>query len=174
MAKFSDESVRAALRGRQVMRRYPFPGQPQLEVGVKLLSDAELDIVRLQAVEDCKRHKAELVADPEFLDRVIHRETIARAFCDVDAPDEPFFGSQSSVAELDNLTVRSLFELYVFHAQAMDPYAYCPPEEVEALAETMGKSENAVGLLSLYDLLTARSFVLSLALRLRETQQQLK
>lgn len=168
MAKYSDESVRVALRGRFAVRKYPFPGQPGLEVACKLLSDAELDGVRLEAVEFCKRKKAELAADPEFLDRLIHRETVSRAFYDAANTEESFFGSQADVAELDNLTVRSLYELYISHAQSMDPYAYCAPEEVEALAEQLGKSESSAGLLNLFDAVTLRSLLLSMALRLRE------
>jgi len=172
MAKFSDESVRIALRGRHAMQRYPFPGQAGIEIGVKLLTDAELDSVRLEAVEQCKRAKAELVADPEFLDRLIHRETISRAFVDVDKPAEPFFSSQKEVAQLDNLTVRSLYELYVAHHQAMDPYTHCPPEEVEKLVESLGKSETPLALLSLFDAHTLRLFAASMASMLRETQLQ--
>jgi len=169
MPKFSDESVRAALRGRQVMQRYPFPGQPGIEVGVKLLTDAELDSVRLEAVELCKRAKAELVADPEFLDRMIHRETISRAFVDVDAPAQPFFSSQKEVAELDSLTVRTLFELYKAHHEAMDPYTHCPPEEVGALVESLKKSAQPLAVLSLYDSSTLRHCVTSMASMLRGT-----
>lgn len=169
MAKFSDESVQVALRGRFVVRTYPFPGAPGIEIAVKLLSDAELDGVRLQAVEECKKKKVELIADPEFLDRLIHRETVARAFYDPAKSTDSFFGSQAEVAELDNLTVRSLYELYISHAQSMDPYAHAPLEEIEELAETLGKFESSVGLLNLFDAATLRSLLLSLALRLRET-----
>lgn len=168
MATYADEAVRQALHGRFVVRTYPFPGQPTMTVAVKLLSDAELDSVRLEAVEFCKKKKAELGADPEFLDRLIHRETVARAFYDPDRADHSFFGSQEDVAELDNLTVRSLYELYVTHAQSMDPYAFAPLEQIEELADTLGKSESNVGLLNLFDAVTLRSLLLSMALRLRE------
>jgi hypothetical protein len=174
MAKWTDESVRAALQGRFVMRKYPFPGsagsERGLEVGVKLLTDAELDSVRLQAATFAKKQHADLIIDPEFLDRAIHREVISRAFVDPAAPDEPFFGSQNDVAELDNLTVRALFELYMLHQQALDPYAFCPPEEVEKLTEALGKSERSVETLSLYDAPTLRLFVIILASMLRATR----
>lgn len=170
MAKFSDEQVKAALAGRRVVRRYPMPGAEGVEVGVRLLSDAELDSVRLEAAEFVKKNKVETVIDPEFFDRAIHRETISRAFVDPDQPDDAFFGSQKDVAELDSLTVRSLYELYIAHHQAMDPYLFCPEEDVERLVEQLGKSESSAGLLSLYDAPTLRSFVLSLACKLRATQ----
>lgn len=177
MAKWSDESVRAALQGRFAVRRYPFPGSPGergVEVGIKLLTDAELDSVRLQAAEFAKKNRADLTIDPEFLDRAIHREVISRAFVDPEHPQEAFFGSQNDVAELDNLTVRALFELYMLHQQALDPYAFCPPEEVEKLVEALGKSERSVETLSLYDAPTLRSFVLSMASTLRSTRASLK
>jgi hypothetical protein len=174
MAKFSDELVRAALAGRLAVSRYPFPGNPAIEVGVKLLTDTELDAVRLQAVVFAKSKNVDATLDPEFIDRAIHRETISRAFVDPDKPDEPFFASQHEVAQLDNLSVRSLHELYLAHHQSMDPLAFCPAEEVGALVEQLGKSESSAGILSLYDLPTLRSLVLSMALLLRETRQTLK
>lgn len=170
MAKYSDEVVAAALRPRGVVRKYPFPGAPGIEVGIKLLSDAELDSARLQAVDYCTKKLANLIADPEFLDRLIQREIIARAILDPEHEGHYFFADQHEVAQLDNLTVRSLHELYQLHAQSMDPLAFCPVEQVQELADTLGKSESAAGVLSLYDLYTARSCVLSLALKLRETQ----
>jgi hypothetical protein len=173
MAKFSDESVAAALSPRRVVRKYPFPGAPGVEVAVRLLSDSELDAVRLRAVDFCSNKAANLIADPEFLDRLIQRETIARAFYDADKEGDAFFADQNEVAQLDNLTVRSLHEIYMLHAQSMDPLAFCPVEQVQELADTLGKSEHAAGILSLYDLNTARSCVLSLALKLRETQLSL-
>lgn len=170
MARWTDDSVRAALQSRFAVLRYPFPGASGIEVGIKLLTDSELDSVRLQAATFAKGKHADLLVDPEFFDRAIHRELISRAYVDPDKPGEPFFGSQNDVAELDNLTVRSLYELYIVHQQSLDPYAFCPPEEVDKLTDALGKSERSAETLSLYDAPTLRSFVLSMALRLRETR----
>jgi hypothetical protein len=170
MAKWTDDSVRAALGGRFKPSTYPFPGKPEIMVGIKLLTDNELDKVRLQAAVFVKSQQADLNIDPEFFDRAIHRELISRAYVDPDKPDEPFFPSQKDVAELDNLSVRSLYELYVTHQQSLDPYAFCSPEQVEKLVDTLGKSESSVGLLNLYDAPSLRSFVLSMALKQRETR----
>jgi hypothetical protein len=170
MAKWTDDSVRAALGERFKPRTYPFPGKPEIMVGIKLLTDSELDKVRLQAAVFAKSQQADLNIDPEFFERAIQRELISRAYVDPDKPDEPFFPSQRDVAELDNLSVRSLYELYVTHQQSLDPYAYCPPEDIERLADSLGKSESSVGLLNLYDAPTLRSLLLSLALRQRETR----
>lgn len=170
MAKWTDDSVRAALGGRFTVRVYPFPGAPDLKIGLKLLTDAELDSVRLQAAIFAKGKQADLGIDPEFLDRAIHRELLSRACVDPEKHDEPFFPSQNDVAALDSLMVRSLYELYVTHQQALDPYAFCPPEELERLAATLGKSESSAGILNLYDAPTLRSLLLSMVLKQRETQ----
>lgn len=174
MAKWTDESVRAALGGRFKVQTYPFPGKPELSVGIKLLTDSELDKVRLQAAVFVKGQAADLNIDPDFFDRAVHRELISRAFVDPERPSEPFFPSQNDVAELDNLLVRSLYELYVTHQQALDPYAFCPPEDVEKLVETLGKSESSVGLLNLYDAPTLRSLLLSMGSMLRATRASAK
>lgn len=174
MPKWSDESVQASLGRRFTVHTYPFPGLPDVMVGIKLLTDGELDQVRLQAAVFAKQKQADLLVDPEFLDRAIHRELVSRAFVDPQRSTEPFFASQNDVAELDSLTVRSLYELYITHQQALDPYAFCPPEEVERLVATLGKSESSgaalVGVLNLYDAPTLRSLLLSTVSRLRETQ----
>jgi hypothetical protein len=169
MASFSDhEKLRVALQGRGAVARYPFPGAEDVEVGVKLLSDRELDGIRLRAVEYVKTKKADLLLDPEFLDRTIQRETVACAFVDPDKPSHAFFASQEEVASLDNLTVRTLYELYIAHGQAMDPYAFCPPEEIEELIAALGKSDSSAARMSLFDAPTLRSCVLSMARMLRE------
>jgi hypothetical protein len=175
VARFSDESVRLALCSPQAPRRYPLPGNTKIEVGVKLLTDAEMDGVRLRAQDTAKRKKADLLIDGErFFERLIFREIIAAAFVDPDAEGVPFFADESEVARIDNHLVMQLYELYVAHAQSMDPYAYCPPEQIEELADTIKKSENAVGLVNLYDGPTRASLIVSLALRLREMSQTLK
>lgn len=175
MARWSDASVRAALDARRQVSRYPFPGASSLTVGVKLLTDSELDAVRLQAAEFVKKNRVDLAIDPEFMDRAIHRETISRAFVDPDQPDVPFFGSQGDVAELDNLTVRALYELYIVHHQSMDPYAFASAEDVQKLVDALGKSESsAAALLSSFDFVTLRSFAISMASLLRETQRSPK
>lgn len=171
MAKFTDKSVLAALAGRKVVRTYAFPGAPNVRIGVRLLSDAELDAARLEAQSICEKRRANMAIDPEFFDRTLHREIVSRAFVDADKHEDAFFGSQKDVAELDNLTVRSLYELYIAHHQAMDPYAFCPPEEVERLVRTLGESSSSEAILSLYDAPTLRSFVTSMASLLRETRR---
>jgi hypothetical protein len=172
MPKFSDASVREALSGRLAIRCYPFPGAEDVDVGVRMLRDQELDAARTAAQDFVKKHKVELVIDPEFFDRAIKREIISRAFYDAASPDEPFFSSQNEVAALDATLVAACFELYTRHQVTVDPYAHCDAEEVDELLELLKKSETSAETWRLFDAPTLWSFVLSLGSRLREMSAQ--
>lgn len=171
MAKFSDESVRTALAGRKVVRVYPLPGVEGVSVGVRMLSDLELDGVRLRAQDYVKARKCELVIDPEFFDRAIQREAIAQAFVDPDKHEEPFFASPEEVAQLDAQAVRACWELFQRHQISMDPFAHCTREEVDELVELLGKSGDTEALSKLFEPSTLWSFVASMASVLRERSQ---
>lgn len=167
MAKYDE--ISSALAGRRVIREYPFPGLDGTLVGVRALSDDELDEIRLTAAAVCKTKGVDMVIDPSFVDRLIHRMTIAKAFFDVDKTQDRFFRSHEQVAELDNLLVITLYELYCTNVQRSDPYLYATKEKVEEIAETLGKSPSAEASMSLFDRPTLLSLSLSLARRLRET-----
>jgi hypothetical protein len=139
-----------------------------------MLSDVEMDGCRLRAQDYVTKRKCELVIDPDFYDRAIHRETVAYAFVDVANHEEPFFSSPEEVAQLDVQAVRACWDLFVHHQMAMDPYAYCSPEEVEELVELLGKSGDGGALSKLFEPNTQWSFVLSMARRLREISAQPK
>jgi hypothetical protein len=170
--KFSDESVRAALAGRKAVKPYDLPGAENVRVGIRMLTDVEMDGCRLRAQDYVLKKKCELVVDPQFFDRAIHREVVAMAFVDIDKPEEAFFGSPDEVAQNDAAVVEACWELYTNHQVAMDPYRHCSPEEVDELVELLGKagSEEAQGQLlsSLFEPNTRSSFVISMAKRLRE------
>lgn len=168
MPKFSDSSVRAALSGRLAVRVYPFPGADDVSVGVRMLRDHELDSARAAASDFVRKHKIELVIDPEFFDRAIKREVISRAFVDASAPDDAFFGSQDDVADMDAALVAACFELYSRHQIYVDPYSHCDAEEVDELLELLGKSGTSAETWRLFDAPTLWSFVLSMGARLRE------
>lgn len=167
MAKFSDQDITIAVLERRQPRPYPFPGIDGKQVAIKVLSDAESDSARIAAVQFCKGKDVDLALDPEFLDRCIQREILLRACRDSDKPEEPFFSTYDQITHLDNMLVRTLFELYNAHQQAMDPLAFCPAEEVEALVAQLGKSELAAARLSLFDQPTLLRFVLSMAHQLQ-------
>lgn len=177
MAKFSDESVAAALRGRGEVRRYLMPGShaSEIYVGVKVPSDAELDGARLRAVDYCKKRKVDPRFDPDFLEHAIEREIVALAFVDIetlgnDGGPESFFQDAEQVAALDKQMVTALHEVYLMHFHAMDPYASVSGEELKELEDALGKSSKPEEMLSFYDLRTLRALLLSMALRQRETQ----
>ncbi len=169
MPKFSDSDINAALLGRRAIGEYPFPGLGGTSVGIRCLSDEELDEIRLQAAQICKHKNVDAVLDPDFLERLIQRLTVARAFFDVEKTQERFFASHEQVAQLDNLLVRTLYELYCFHVQRRDPFAFLSAEDAQHFAETLGKSPGAEARLSMFGRDTLLSLSLSLARLLRET-----
>ena len=165
MSKFAELS--AALSARRAIHPYPFPGLEGHTVGIRTLSESELDMVRLEAARFCKGKAVEAVLDPEFFDRVVQRLTLLHACFDLEEKHGKFFATHEEVTQLGPHLFRSLYELYCAHVQSMDPLAYCTPEEVEVLVEQLGKSEIAAARLSLFDRPTLQSFALSLVNRLR-------
>lgn len=170
MAKFSDEVVSVAVQGRRAVKRYPFPGVDGAECGVRMLTDDEIDTLRLNAVNYCKSKQVDLHMDPDFLDRTIQRLTVFHAFVDPDKPGEKYFEDLGDVMGLDGIMVLTLYQLYLSHQQSMDPLAYVSEEEVDALIAQLGKPGNAEGRLSLFDRRSLLSFVLSMASMLRATR----
>lgn len=160
---FGDKRLAVALQGRNAVEQYPFPGVDGLVVGVRLLSEEELDDVRLKAAAFCKRKQVDLIVDPEFFDRAIHRYTVLGAYVVADNEDKPFFEDFNQVLTIDPLLMRTLYELYLAHAQALDPLAFVSKEEVDAIVAALGKSEGSVARMSLFDRPTLLSFVLSMA-----------
>ena len=162
------EELKVALHTRSVVRRYPFPGKPDIYVGIKLLTEAEQDGVRLRAQQKVQRDKAMLIIDPDFFDRLVKRETVAQAVLQSDASDAPYlFEDAEQLAELDAYVVTALYELYLFHSNALDPYTFATEEEVNGLVEQLGKSETEAARLSLFGPDTLRSLCLSMASLLR-------
>jgi hypothetical protein len=176
MPKFTDDVVRNALNGRKAVRVYAFPGAEQLKVGVCGLSDSEADKCRARAIDYCTRGggKLEIVLSVGAFDRAYQREIVAAAYRDAAAHDEWFFEDADAVAELDAHIVTALYELYMTHCSALDPYAFCSKEEVNELVQQLGKSESPEGMLKLFEPSTLRSFVHSLVSLIRETQPQRK
>lgn len=171
MPKFSDAEVQSALHGRKAVRTYAFPGAESLRVGIRCLTEAEMDACRLRAVDYCKKNKAELMLDPDFLERAIKREVVATSLRDSDDAEHFFFADSAEASQLDAQTITALYELYLLHHETLDPYAFASKEEVEVLVQQLGKSPSDEGILKLFDAPTLRKCVLSLALLLHETQQ---
>lgn len=174
MASYLDDIVRASLAGRRQIRKVEFPGRSDLTIGVRALTDAETDQVRLEAINYCKKHKVDSTFDPDFFDRVIMREMISRAFVDPDSdPNDPkpFFGTSSDVAELDVVTVRALYEIYDIHLNIIDPYVSITKDQAMEVASLLGKSQGSAEILKLYDASSLRNLCLSLAELVRETSR---
>lgn len=171
MARFDDEAIARFLRGRREVARIPFPGLPKTEVGVRILTDDQLDAARLSAAAYCKKRGADVSIDPEFFDRAVQREIVALAIVDPDAPaDEPrtFFASAEDVRQLDASILLTLWQSYLAHADAVSPLRKLDESEVRDLVEALGKGSPPAGLLSGLDAGSLRRLSISLALALRE------
>lgn len=160
MAKFADKDVSYALAGRAGVRSYPFPGLDGVMCGVRMLTEEQVDTVRIEAVAFCKSKQVEVAWDPEFLDRAIQRFTLLHAVLDP-SDHERFFNSQADVGKLDPHIIRTLFELYKTHCQSFDPLSYVSAEEVEALVASLGKLPNPAAGVSLFERDTLVSYLLS-------------
>jgi hypothetical protein len=181
MTDFSDERIRAMLRGRREVRVLPMPGTEEGAgdtVGVRVLLEQEVDEARLEALQYvngmAKRYRLDardmLSIDGELLDREIERQLVFRAFVDPDKPAEGdykhFFGAPQAVRQLDTVLQRTLFHLYIDHQNYVSPLRGLDETEVQELAEALGKGRNAKATLALYDAPSLRSLVHILAARL--------
>lgn len=158
----SDERFRAILRGRREIRRVPLPGDdgdPPAEIGIRVLTEEEIDQCRAEAVQHVhlkaqtlKALKlsadALLDADPDLLEREQTRLMIYRATLDVDSIEaeggpQPFFVSPTAVRQADSVFVQTLWELYCAHQDYVNPIGSMGETEVEELIETLGKGQTA-------------------------------
>lgn len=170
MATFDDPRISAILRGRREIRRVPFPtgkaDAPKIEIGVRILTDDEQDIARLNAQRYVERVGCKIVIDPEMFDRAYQREVVSLAFFDVDtitAKDpRPFFPDADAVRSLDPVLVVSLFEIYADQQDYVNPALSLSPEQITELRDRLGKEQSAEGLLSVLDARSLRSLLRSM------------
>lgn len=186
MAKFTDEAVARVLRATRAYRvvEVPVPTpsdeRASVRVAVRLLSDLELDVCRVDAIErlskDAKRAGLADVsvltdADPEHLQRVVFREIIWKAFFDADtitqSKPEAFFPSLRDVESLDSVLVQRFFDTYLEHQSVAAPLRSMSEEEVKAFVEALGKERSVEAALSGYERSTLLRLVLSMVARLR-------
>jgi hypothetical protein len=170
MATFTDERIAAMLRGRRQVFRVPFPGSADVEVGFRILTDAELDHCRLEAARQAKKLGADLDADPELLERLIERQIVWRACVDPDSDAEKpgaFFPSASDVATLDSVLVRELSNAYMEVQELVSPRVTLDEAGVKELVDALGKEPGATALLTRFAPPTLIACVRSLAARLR-------
>lgn len=177
MAKFSDETVGAVLRGTRAILPYAWPHKRELRVGVRVLSDEETDACRLQGqvlVREWAKARGYdpttvVDIDPEIFQRMTQREVIFAAFYDVETIASPkperFFSTPHEVRSLTTPEVHSLFELYTQHQAVIMPLRLGEEEEVSALEEALGKGQHGSEFLGAYDRSTLLRLLLSLVRR---------
>ena len=168
------------LAGRRAIGRVPFPGaedDPELEIGLRILTESEVDEARLDSADYlrrlCKARRFELErfieADPEMLDREHQRAIVFRACVDPesDAADPAkFFDTPAQVRRLDTLTLQRLYEAYLDWQDCVDPRVSLSESDARELAETLKKEPEARVILTQFAPDTLRALVRSLALRL--------
>ena len=179
MASFDDARIAQILRGTLGFKVYDYPGHDEIKVAVRLLSDAELDDCRVQALVDlekiAKKRRWELQLlvelDPDIYDRAVSRQIVWRSYHDADTTgtgQEPkrFFSSYEHLAGLGSVEQERLFALYLEHQRWTAPLRAGEAEEVEALVEAMGKAPSAPGLLGSFEHSTLVRLLISMARRL--------
>lgn len=181
MANVDDERIRSILAGRRAIRRVAFPGDPDLEIGIRLLRDSEIDDCRFAAVAyleaKCRKAGISLVdfmaVDPDELDREHQRQVIWRATYDVESFEgsdfdkaRPFFPSDRQVRELDSATVAVLWGLYVDLLDAVDPRIRLTEEQVKEIADALGKAPSEPAILAGFAPATLASLARTMAARL--------
>lgn len=170
MGTFSDEAVKKILLGRRVVSRVPFPLAPEdsgIEVGIRSLSDREIDQARIDAqvyLEGiCKKGfrsmESVVSIDPEFLEREQERQMLALACVDPDAPTKPFFDSAVQVRSLESVAVRRLWEMYLSHQDTTNPRRTLTAEQLKELKAALGKEPSCSALLADFERDTLVSLV---------------
>lgn len=162
MARFSDEGIKTILLGRRAVSRVPFPLAPVdsgLEVGIRSLSDREIDQARMDAqgyLEGaCKRGDQPMervvALDRDFLDREHERQIIALSCVDPDDPTRPFFDHVTQVRELDSVMVRRLWQLYLAHIDTVNPYRTLTDAQVKGLVDALKKEPKSLAILEAFE-----------------------
>jgi len=170
--RFSDEHLQTILRGAAAVGRAPYPGLEGegVEIGVRILSEAELDDARLDAQLHLKRFfgrvnidpvKA-LHIDPEHLDAEQRRQILLRAVVDPDS-HKPFFAAAAEVRGLPSHVVGQLWAAYLDWIDAVDPRIRLDPAAVDELAAALKKEPSAKVILAHYGPDTLSSLARTLA-----------
>lgn len=179
MARYAESRVREIVAGARRFRTIPFPGADGVDVALRCLTEAELDLCRAEAQRQVRARAKKMGLDPtefhdldpEFFHRLVQRQILAQAFYDSETVDTdsptPFFASDSDIAELDSATVKSLFDAYYEHQQWVSPFAVLSEADAEELADALGKGRDVKVLLAAYERETLLSCVVSMACALR-------
>lgn len=166
-ATFSEERFRDALRGRRAVRLYPFPGIPDTQIGMRLVSDGGFDECRAAASAWVKKHGVDVNVDPESFDREVARQVIFRATVDPLTIDEAqpasFFPNIDEVRRLDTPLIEALAALYREHADWVSPLRSLDAEQGKAFIEALKKGPSPEAYFSGFDHDTLVRLLISLA-----------
>lgn len=185
MTRFNDDRIQKMIAGAAAADVYPFPGTEDdatpVRIAVRVLTEAEIDEVRLGAQRDL-REAAKLRGwdastladiDPDLFHRLVERHTIFRAFLDADTVDdaEParFFEKPADVEKLHSSTTTRLMGLYIEHQEQVSPLRELDAEGVRQLVEALGKAQRPEVFLGSFAPATLRRCVISMASLLRGT-----
>ncbi|GAG10967.1 unnamed protein product, partial [marine sediment metagenome] len=126
-----EDQIKAMLAGRRKVRALPFPDLKDVEFGVRILTEEELDDSRLEAQKYVEGRAATLglelarmlLVDPELLDREIKRQIIFHATVNPSVSDNPppFFPEPGEIRKLDSVIVETLYQCYEDHQNFVDP-----------------------------------------------------
>lgn len=184
MAGFTDERVNAILRGPRAFRVVTFPGTEgdgAVPIAVRLLTDREVDLARVQAQADLRALSATRQwdpvtwadIDPEHFDRLVSRQVVWAAYYDPATIAQPtparFFPTPTDVGSLDATTVERLMRLYLEHQEFVAPLRKADEKEVTAILDALGKGLGSSALLDAFERSTLVRLCLSLASLLRSS-----
>jgi hypothetical protein len=161
MGGFSDERIASIIAGRKAIRKVAFPPL-SCDIGIRCLTEAEIDGARIEAVRYLKKLGADVDMDPEIFDREKERQIVWRSIFDADEEKDPkpFFPADSDVRQIDSVLLRELFTAYLEVQEEISPALSLDEKEVETLIEALGKEGDQ--LLTLLAPDTLRSCVRSL------------
>lgn len=166
MTAHTFDQIADAYRARTfAAREARFPGEAAT-VHVKLLSEREMDLARIDAIAYVKENRVDTVVDrDETLDRETRRQILHEAFVhEHEGRWVPFISTPSKVRELDALTVDRLFEIYLDHQAAIVDASMPTAEQLDA-AINVSLEAGEVGQQALAATLDARA-LRALVLRL--------
>ncbi|MFW6087076.1 MAG: hypothetical protein ACODAG_07725 [Myxococcota bacterium] len=156
------------LAGSRTVHLFRFPGSEGLQVGMRALSDVEMEDARIAARSALRARGAGSQAtrwDPSLLESEATRHVLFRATTDPEDVDRPFFGSPAELGELDEETISVLRTYQAVVQEAADPWRSLTDEDIRELSESLSKrvtkvdairARHAEGIVAYYGLRCAR------------------
>ncbi len=159
--KYTDERVREIVDGPRRHRVIPLPGNPEVKVAVRVLTEAEIEGCRVEAQVQLRKEAQQrswdpggvVLLDPQLFQQKINRQIVWRAFFDADTltgetPPQLFFESEAVVMGLDTDTVDRFLEAYLEHKQWVSPLRALTVDEAKEFLEALKKTPDPAVLLS--------------------------